>query len=285
MSINLDSGLWQCFKTGNKGNFLKLYSILEGVSYHAAEAEILFYELQNGKSPNKKPKKKDLTCEKDSLYLSNVSIKSYENNDWLIQKAWKFLYERKLFDIDREDFPKFYVSTDGKYSGRLVIPFESNDKIFYFQARTLTDTTPKYLNPSEGWPKSSSVLYPYDEDADHLVVCEGPLDAISLQLQNVNATCTLGCSVSLTQIDQLSEFSGKIIIGYDNDSAGKKGVNKFDYLRRIKRMAELYICHPPLEVKDWNDAHVQGFDLQSFVKNHTRKYDSDYLIDHLLTTL
>ena len=74
-------------------------------------------------------------------------------------------------------------------------------------------------------------------------------------------------------------------MGYDNDDAGKRGVAKFDYLRRVKRMADLYICHPPSEVKDWNDALLQDTDLRGFVESHTRRYDYDYLMTHLLTTL
>ena len=111
------------------------------------------------------------------------------------------------------------------------------------------------------------------------------MDAISLQIQGVNATCTMGCSVSEYQVEALKEFEGKIIIGYDNDDAGKRGVSKFDYLRRIKRMADLYICHPPLEFKDWNDALMQGRNLSQFVDSSTHQYDYDYLITHLLTTL
>ena len=203
----------------------------------------------------------------------------------MVQKAWAFLYERKLFNLETND-RKYYVSTEGRYKGRLIIPFLSDDsQIFYFQARSLGGETPKYLNPSEGWPKPSHILYPYDTEAEHLVVCEGPLDAVSLQLQGVNATCTMGCSVSEYQVEALKEFEGKIIIGYDNDDAGKRGVSKFDYLRRLKRMADLHICHPPVEVKDWNDAHIRGRDLKGFVDWHTKKYDYDYLMNHLLTTL
>ena len=95
----------------------------------------------------------------------------------------------------------------------------------------------------------------------------------------------MGCSVSEHQVELLKDFKGKIIIGYDNDDAGQRGVNKFDYLRKLKRMADLYICHPPSEVKDWNEAHMKSFNLRSFVEMRTKKYDYDYLIDHLLTTL
>ena len=281
MSINLDTGLWQCFKSGNKGNFIQLYAFLEDLTYNKAEAEILFKELEDPTQPKLVIKKATPNNSTKNLELVEVTLGDYDTTRPLVQRAWAFLYERGLFNLETQD-STFYVS---EVNGRLIIPFSHEGNLFYYQARALEDETPKYLNPSEGWPKPSNILYPYDEEEDHLVVCEGPLDAISLQNQGVNATCTMGCSVSDHQMEQLKDFEGKIIIGYDNDAAGKRGVNRVDYLRRIKRMADIYICHPPLEVKDWNEAHVKGFNLREFVDNHTKRYDYNYLMDHLLTTL
>ena len=284
MSINLDSGLWQCFKTGNKGNFIQIYAYLEGITYNQAESDILFKELDGNFTKNIEKDVPEPEWEKEDLSLLPVTVHDHTSENALVLKAWTFLYERQLFNLETED-SKYYVSTKGRYAGRLIIPFEEDSELFYFQARTLTDQTPKYLNPAEGWPKSSHVLYPFDMDADHVVVCEGPLDAISLQIKGINATCTMGCSVSEQQVETLKEFEGKIIIGYDNDDAGKRGVNKFDYLRRIKRMADLYICHPPSEVNDWNEALMQGINLRGFVARSTQEYNYDYLMNHLLTTL
>jgi len=289
MSINLNTGLWQCFKSGNKGNFIQLYAYMEGLTYNQAEADILFKEFDGQIETYTPP----VTTKKPphgwatgigELHLKSITVEDYDSEDRLVQHAWTFLYERRLFDLEKND-RTYYVSTKGKYAGRLIIPFLENSEIFYFQARALGDETPKYLNPTDDWPRSSHILYPYDECANLLVVCEGPLDAISLQIQGVNATCTMGCSVSEIQVEALKDFDGKIIIGYDNDDAGKRGVGKFDYLRRLKRMADLHICHPPSEVNDWNDAHMRGQDLSGFVDYHTKKYDYDYLMNHLLTTL
>ena len=291
MSINLDTGLWQCFKSGNKGNFIQLYAYLEDITYNKAESAILFKELLDGKVfrvADHTPEPEPIPKAAKDLGLDPITLESADSTNRLHQKAWVFLYERKLFNVNPEGCkfsPKFYVATRGMYAGRLIIPFEYDSRIFYFQARSLGEQTPKYLNATGDWPKSSSVLYPYDDEADHLVVCEGPLDAISLQLQGVNATCTMGCSISDHQVEELKCFDGKIIVGYDNDEAGKRGVNRFDYLRRVKRMADLYICHPPSEVKDWNDAHMRGKNLKQFVELRTQRYDYDYLVDHLLTTL
>lgn len=45
MSINLETGLWQCFKSGEKGNFIHLYALLESISYKAAYRKFLVDEF------------------------------------------------------------------------------------------------------------------------------------------------------------------------------------------------------------------------------------------------
>ena len=283
MSINVESGLWQCFKSGNKGNIIQLYAFLEGVTYNRAESELLFKELDTVLSTTKTKVEQPITHPRGDMEFLPVTVDSHESKHPIVVRAWAFLLERHLLTEDSLFYTVYSDTT--AYDGRLVIPFVEDEEIFYFQARSLDGQRPKYLNPSSGWPKGSHVLYPFDEEASEVLICEGPLDAISLQNCGVNATCTLGSSVSDQQIEILKEFKGKIVIAYDNDPAGQKGINRFDYLRRIKRMADLYICHPPLDVKDWNEALIKGIDLQQFVCSHTRKYDYDYLVDHLLTTL
>jgi acyl-CoA synthetase (AMP-forming)/AMP-acid ligase II len=44
-SVNVDSGLWQCFKTGRNGNFVSLYSHLQGIPYFRAQKELI---IKNG---------------------------------------------------------------------------------------------------------------------------------------------------------------------------------------------------------------------------------------------
>jgi len=119
MSINLETGLWQCFKTGNTGNFIKLYSILEGVSYKAAESKLLFQGIEDGMWNlwEDKQKIEVTTTSSPNLDTSGfipVNIDSYDSNNQLVIRAWKFLFDRRLFNT--KDFVEepFYVSTEGK---------------------------------------------------------------------------------------------------------------------------------------------------------------------------
>ena len=45
MSINLDTGLWQCFKSGEKGNFIHLFAKLESLTYKLAYQKFLVDEF------------------------------------------------------------------------------------------------------------------------------------------------------------------------------------------------------------------------------------------------
>jgi len=280
LSINVDTGLWQDFLSSETGNFIQLYSILEGKSYHASESVLLIKSLF--KNDTKRIPQIKEKINKESKFSSNlikINSSSCYSEEPLVQEAWSFLFERKLLDL-KEDKLFYFVEKEGRYKNRLIIPFLKNEVMFYFQARALGDAFPKYLNPSvdEDILKPSTILYPYDEAGASLVVCEGPFDAISLQLQGINATCTMGCSVSEIQMEILKDFEGEIILGYDNDTAGCRGIQKFDRLRKCKMLGEISVCTPPPRFKDWNEAHVKDFDLKKWIDQESVKYDYEYKI-------
>jgi len=280
MSINLESGLWQCFKTGQNGNFIKLYSILEAVSYKAAESKLIFQGLESGRWDLWEKSEKiipspQITTKLDTSGFIPVSLDSFDDRNHLVMRAWKFLMDRNLFDLEEFTKEPFYVCSEGKYRGRLIIPFKDYEgEVFFFQGRSLMHgVNPKYLNPSsEDGVKSSNILYPFDFEADHLCICEGPTDAISLKLNGLNATCTVGSTISNVQMQALREFEGEIILAYDNDEAGKRGIDKFDHLRKKYMLPTFTVCTAPEQYKDWNEAHISGESLYNWVMNNKYEY-------------
>jgi len=286
MSVNVDSGMWQCFKTGRSGNFVRLYSEAEGIPYFRAQRDLMIrnFEFLGEEIPELDIPQKEL--ELDTSRLIPINLESVDSENKKEVDAWSFLFGRGLFNLNEEEEAPFYLCTEGKFSDRIIIPFRSEDTVFYFQARALYDQSPKYLNPStEIAPKPSDILYPYDEGEDYLVVCEGPLDALSLQRKGINATATIGSSISPRQAEILSTFKGKVILGYDNDEAGQRGIDKFDRTRKEMRMASFEICPPPSGYKDWNEAHMAGEDLFSWIMDKSQSYDFDYKSANMLNSL
>ena len=286
MSVNVDSGMWQCFKTGRSGNFVRLYSEAEGIPYFRAQRDLMIknFEFLGEEVPELDIPQREL--ELDTSRLIPINLDSVDSENKKEVDAWSFLFGRALFSFNEEEEAPFYLCTEGKFADRIIIPFRSDDTVFYFQARALYDQSPKYLNPStEIAPKPSDILYPYDEEEDYLVVCEGPLDALSLQRKGINATATIGSSISPRQAEILSTFNGKIILGYDNDEAGQRGIDKFDRTRKEMRMGNFEICPPPSGYKDWNEAHIAGEDLFSWIMDKSQSYDFDYKAASQLNSL
>ena len=280
-SINTVSGLWQCFKTGQQGNFIDIYSHIEGISKRRAYSILTFKSLEE--SPNGIPVsyQENIT---DTTAVDLLDITDFEPltsesdlTDPLIRDAFRYLDTRKIFP---EEDAEYYICREGKYAERLIIPYRDEDgEIYYFQARALRDQQPKYLNPGidEG-VRSQNVLYPFDSTKE-VIVTEGPIDAISLIRCGLNATCTNGSNVSEVQAMQLKE-SPKIIMGYDNDDAGKRGVEKFDETRKRLRMFAFGLYTLPASYKDWNDFLCKAGSkaIVEYVSKGKYSYDSFYKI-------
>lgn len=288
LSVNVDTGLWQCFKSGRKGNFITLFSNLEDMSYFRAQKELMLHNFEhlNFTEEEQQKIKNKKTLELDTSKLIEININSADSDNKKIQNAWSYVWSRGLFDTTKEEVAPFYLCLEGKFANRLLIPFRKDGIVFFFQARSLEGQNPKYLNPSTEYaPNASDLLYPFDEDASSVVVCESPLDARALQLQGVNATATMKNYISPIQAEILSIFKGDIILGFDNDDAGKRGVESFEKSRKQLCLPEFYICYPPNPYKDWNEAHLSELSLKSWVESTKQKYNFEYIISKEISLL
>tara|TARA_R110002110_G_scaffold43581_15_gene135142 strand:+ start:1282 stop:2271 length:990 start_codon:yes stop_codon:yes gene_type:complete len=269
MSINMSTGLWQDFKSKESGTFAQLVSHVEGISYQEAHKylgrrlfdspEALFdvstviqqtIEIGDSKIEEefKNFKKLDLS---EGLISNNLNMRI----------ASKTVISRGLQRF------QFYIGVEGKYSNRLIIPYKHKSGMVYFQGRRLSSFGMKYLNPGKNTHgvKSSEMLFPFNESMDYVVVTEGPLDAITLQMNGVNATCIQGSMMSYTQARALK--GRKVILSFDNDDAGKEGAKKaYNLLRRIN-VPHVCQVQPPSRFKDWNDFHVKAKDTDEIFKH------------------
>lgn len=256
MSINLETGLWQCFKSGNKGNFIQLYAQLTGISFREAYKKFLveafFSEPSEEPKAPESPSQEDIDAEFSNFKLLDVDCNGCVYNS----EAVLFLISRGLVNQG-----PFYYCDTGLYAGRMIIPYLHEDRCIFFQGRALnTELQPKYLNYRG--VKSSHILYPFDyQSTEPLYVCEGVFDALSLRALGYNATTTTSCYVSHQQISQLKFYQGPVVVAYDTDEAGLKGLRNFEMIRRRNRMSKIYYAHPPKPHKDWNEAYVANADL------------------------
>lgn len=287
MSVNMDTGLWQCFRTKEYGNFIKLVAEVECTSYDMANIKIRkkifdstgvwMFDEDMPTTPEVKPlNPSSIHSEMKNFKL--LSSKSLHSSSMAEKMAWRFVRDRKLTS------QKFYLGVSGKYLNRLIIPYEHEGSLFYFQARRLYSQGMKYLNPTflEYGVKSSDILLPFDKTEKYVVVTEGPLDALSLQESGVNATSLQGSVLSKAQLEELKGL--RIILAFDNDEAGVHGMVRARQLLRGKNLNAPYICAPPKKYNDWNDFLVGESPLEvlKHLTKNVKKYDFSYELNELL---
>jgi len=287
MSINMETGLWQDFKSSRQGNFAHLVATLEGLNRDAAikflRAKLLDCPENLFASPIIESSQKPLssiTVKNEFKNFAKLNVSKFDKIANIPKRtAINFIRSRKLSKF------KFYFGKEGKYKNRLIIPYTENGNPYYFQARAMSPYGMKYLNPTtqECGVKSSDILFPFDESMNYIIVTEGPLDAITLQVNGYNATCTQGSNLSITQLDKLK--GRDILISYDNDFAGDKGVEKANELRLTKNMPKLSIIRPPSKYKDWNEFLVEegSARLCEWVDKGYKVMNFDYQVTSLLS--
>lgn len=266
--VNTTTGLWICFKSGKKGNFIALYAAVKNIPYKRAEAELAKqYSTKKLLKPRIFEHKQvnDLELLNETVVVPQVPTGDEHPT---VIKAWCYLFKRKLLHPSK----RYYAGITGVLADRVVIPFEIQDIPIYFQARSLdSNKNPRYLNCQQN--KKTSILYPYDTTQSSVVVCEGPIDAISLQNVGVNATAIMGSSIGDDQIKALKMFGGTIIAGFDNDEAGFKSLRYMNKKRKFFNIPELKFVIPPKDSKDWNEAVCNGWsDLGNYITANTKVY-------------
>lgn len=177
-----------------------------------------------------------------ALPLDAIPIIDYVNDvpDKLIP-VLEYMNNRHLF---LEDYNFHWTPRTG-FNNRLIIPFYFNNKIVGYTARAIDNDKTRYL--AEQQPG-----YVFNLDAQHdkrafIIVCEGPLDAIS-----INGCALLGSEIKDQQDHLLKQLRKEIVLVPDRDAAGEKLVNKaLDYGWSVS-MPD----YPP-GIKDVNDAVTQ----------------------------
>lgn len=167
-----------CFKCFNcstamyASNWLKVYfpdqyrdymiDVLKGTKFEKKQGPVFKEE---------KPKFKDYVFEEiDS------------DGDFLHKAAIDLCLKRK---IPNSVWSRFLVCREGKYSGRMIIPFFNKDnEAIWFQARTLKKSEVKYLS-MEG----EKQIYNIDfvDKTKPVIMVEGPID--SMFIENCVASC------------------------------------------------------------------------------------------------
>lgn len=120
-----------------------------------------------------------------------------------------------------------------KFRNRVMFPvIDLRGNVVAFSGRLLGDGKPKYLNSpdTEIYTKGEIVFglnLAKNEPEGNLILCEGNLDVVSLsQAGFTGAVAPLGTAFTNVQARVLSKYAKKVVVAFDNDSAGLKATEK-----------------------------------------------------------
>jgi hypothetical protein len=150
----------------------------------------------------------------------------------------EYLAGRNLY---LEDY-NFYWTPKIGFSNRLIIPFYKDGIIVGYTARSIGDAKPKYI--SEQQPGYVFNLDSQHNDRSFVIVCEGPIDAIS-----IDATALMGAEIKDSQNWLLKQLGKEIVLVPDKDHEGPRTVEQ-----ALEYGWSVSMPDWPEGVKDVNDA-------------------------------
>lgn len=149
----------------------------------------------------------------------------------------------------------------------IVIPIYNEEGIFSFnkyRRNPLTDLKPKYLYDNGGKLTLYGAYKLKKENSKIVIITEGEMDALVCWSANLPAVSSTGGAMAFNQemADRLKPY--EIIICFDNDEAGGKGMAKL--LDLIPQAKILFLPDRP-GIKDISDYVTNGGDLHKLLKS------------------
>jgi hypothetical protein len=150
----------------------------------------------------------------------------------------EYLQSRNLY---LEDYP-FCWSQQPGFTNRLIVPFFYQGRMVGYTARAINDAKPKYI--SEQQPGYVFNLDRQTNQREFVILCEGPLDAVS-----IDGISIMGLEPNTQQRMLIDQLKRTVIVVPDRDQAGKKLVEE-----AIKYKWSVSMPEWDDGIKDVNDA-------------------------------
>lgn len=216
--VTPDINAYHCFSCNCHGNLVRLLTTKFKVNYFEAVGMVRLTDYV--------PEKKEFDL--DLIWDMNKSPREFLDRGY-----------------SKECLRHFRVGTTE--SGSTLIPYYSDfdkpDKLLGYQERWYFGEQRRVKN-SKGFDKKS-YLYNLDHSYDYVILVEGQSDVWRLYQHGYNACALMGSDISEWQIKEISKFK-KVYLALDNDEAGRRGVEKCNFL--LKNHTQIMLI--PYDTKD-----------------------------------
>lgn len=179
-------------------------------------------------------------------------------------KAWAYLYKRGIDVHMVQEFGLGYGRT-GRLRERIVFPCRMDGALVYWQARAIWDPPPelsgealrewrektgyiKSLNPpiperAEAVAHAHEILFNYERArvAPHVVIVEGPVDAIKVGLHSVALLGKTAGPAKLARLKEMRASRFTIYLDYGKEELA----SAMQLAKELSAFAEVFWCSPP----------------------------------------
>lgn len=249
-----------CFNCNQSWNAWNWIQASTGMSREEIEVEAFSGNLSInitdniGQSKFKNKEKPSLPFDSFNV-LDSTQQNFYKDNEFF-EKAYNYLKSRRLDTAINRNKAYYLSLTDSYHGNRLCIPYyDRNNKICFYQTRSLDGSEPRYLN-KVGYDKTIFGVDRVDSQLDCIFLFEGPIDAMFVK----NGVSLAGLTMTQTQKKQLLEFPfhEKIWV-LDNPSKDQAAKDKILTLLQEKQKVFRWPSNSPY--KDFNEWAVkEGID-------------------------
>ena len=257
------NGVYHCWKTNAKGSLAKLIMLVDGCDYEEAVSilrgdttSIREMERQLEEYLNKKDGPKEEESPKEIVLSLPPYAVPLESKGWWQNIGREYLANRCI------PYKGYYICTEDKYKGRIVIPYyDAKGKLIYWNARA---THPKAKLRYVGPPKEvgvgkDDVIYMdrWPQRGETIHLCEGEFNAKSLTIAGFYGAACGGKNMSEKQAAMLKGY--KVVICLDRDKPGiAASVVMVEKLGEFSLGGKnrIMLVRPPVGYKDWNEMLV-----------------------------
>jgi DNA primase len=244
LGINIAEGNYTCWRCNAKGSFIKLVMTLNSCGYEEAKKLLHLYRDPSAKNPSPERRENELQVEKNWELIKN-------GKEHPVLLPFLKLRRFGLETVIREGC---WVTQEGKYKHRLIMPIHYNGKLVAVQAR---DMTYKAQIPYLSSPNLLKQVYWIDCWAGgELVITEGIFD--SWRVGRGKSIALFSVNYTKEQIRKILKLHPKeVMIAFDQD-AKRKAI-------KLKAELEPYFPVRILNIRD-DPANMTHSQLQNLIQ-------------------
>lgn len=258
---------WVCWGCMKSGDTIALVQLLENVS----EMDAIGYVVDGyvgGDAPTELSRRAVIAKPAPVLltHLPRIPYpEAFERLDWNMTShlhAWRYLLQERELSTDSIWQFNLGYCRRGRHKGYVIFPVLMDGTLVYWQGRATWDpprhftreqrkqwekTTHycKTLNPfaREGFATSGDVLFNYDtaRTAEHVVIVEGPIDAMKI---GPHAVALLGKAINPVKVERLLRMHARRYTIY-LDRGAEETEKALSLARELNAFAPVSITVPP----------------------------------------